>query len=111
MAGIEKITNKLICEYVHQDFLAFQREWNESEDYEMRRITEGKMTVQLLADQIEMEHWIVEDTFCGRRNPSHYFLIKYAKFTDKPNSWIGQMYKKASEQAERKNDRGDINEK
>ena len=102
MTEIEKLTNKLICEYIHEDFLEFQKAWNEDSDYLVERSEKGKMTVQLLADELDMDWQIVQNIITGRKNASPSFLTKYCEYIGKGKSWIGHIYKKAEEEARKK---------
>lgn len=112
MTKLDKETNRLICEYIHEDFLEFQRMWNESDDYLEERIEHGKMRVQLLADmmseELENVDWqTIMDVFRNRRNASPAFLSAYSKITGKGNSWIGQIYKKALEEVQKETEGND----
>lgn len=102
MTEIEKLTNKLICEYIHEDFLEFQKEWNKSSDYLIERSEKGKMTVQLLADELDMDWQLVKDVLRGKRHASPTFLTKYCEYIGKGKSWIGHIYKRAEEEARKK---------
>lgn len=107
MTKKEKLINKLICEYVHEDFLEYQKEWNESDEYLVDRSEKGKMTVQLLADELGMDWQIVQNIITGRTNASPSFLIAYGNYVGKGNTWIGHIYRRAEQEAEKKVEGGD----
>lgn len=107
MTKKEKLINKLICGYVHEDFLEFQKEWNTSDEYLIERSKKGKMTVQLLADELRMDWQIVQNIITGRTNASLSFLCAYCDLRYKGNSWVTRLYKKAEQEAEKKVEGGD----